>query len=98
MAEIRRKLVIVGDGACGKTCLLMFVRRGDYTYIFPNTILTSAQCLLQGNIPRGSSHALPSPVVLEPPRHPRPIRRATPHRHTTIDEPMPPLPEMLHYE
>ncbi|KAM3503289.1 hypothetical protein MY10362_004295 [Beauveria mimosiformis] len=25
MAEIRRKLVIVGDGACGKTCLLMLV-------------------------------------------------------------------------
>jgi len=33
MAEIRRKLVIVGDGACGKTCLLMYVA---YLFFPPN--------------------------------------------------------------
>ena len=30
MAEIRRKLVIVGDGACGKTCLLIVFSKGEF--------------------------------------------------------------------
>lgn len=30
MTEIRRKLVIVGDGACGKTCLLIVFSKGDF--------------------------------------------------------------------
>jgi len=30
MAEIRRKLVIVGDGACGKTCLLIVFSKGTF--------------------------------------------------------------------
>jgi len=30
MAELRRKLVIVGDGACGKTCLLIVFHKGEF--------------------------------------------------------------------
>ncbi|KAG8761976.1 GTP-binding protein Rho1 [Serendipita sp. 411] len=30
MADIRRKLVIVGDGACGKTCLLIVFHKGEF--------------------------------------------------------------------
>ena len=29
-SEIRRKLVIVGDGACGKTCLLIVFSKGTF--------------------------------------------------------------------
>jgi Ras homolog gene family, member A len=30
MADLRRKLVITGDGACGKTCLLIVFSRNDF--------------------------------------------------------------------
>ncbi len=41
MAEIRRKLVIVGDGACGKTSLLCSFALGEFPkeYVGPFLIL-----------------------------------------------------------
>ena len=30
MAAVRRKLVVVGDGACGKTCLLVVFKNDEF--------------------------------------------------------------------
>ncbi|KAG0285174.1 GTP-binding protein Rho1, partial [Dissophora globulifera] len=38
MTEIRRKLVIVGDGACGKTCLLIVFSKGTFPEIYVPTV------------------------------------------------------------
>eukprot|EP00842_Homolaphlyctis_polyrhiza_P004410 jgi/Hompol1/4970/HPOL_004082-RA len=37
-AEIRRKLVIVGDGACGKTCLLIVFSKGTFPEQYVPTV------------------------------------------------------------
>ncbi|KAJ3345675.1 GTP-binding protein Rho1 [Entophlyctis luteolus] len=38
MAEIRRKLVIVGDGACGKTCLLIVYSKKQFPEVYVPTV------------------------------------------------------------
>lgn len=38
IAEIRRKLVIVGDGACGKTCLLIVFSKGTFPEVYVPTV------------------------------------------------------------
>ncbi|TDL19246.1 small GTPase-binding protein [Rickenella mellea] len=41
MSVIRRKLVIVGDGACGKTCLLTVFTRGTFPEDYVPTVFES---------------------------------------------------------
>ncbi|KAG8775410.1 GTP-binding protein Rho1, partial [Ceratobasidium sp. 428] len=38
LVEVRRKLVIVGDAACGKTCLLVVCSKGTFAEIYVPTI------------------------------------------------------------
>ncbi|KAJ3106044.1 GTP-binding protein Rho1 [Physocladia obscura] len=38
MAEVRRKLVIVGDGACGKTCLLIVFSKKQFPEVYVPTV------------------------------------------------------------
>ncbi|XP_063286849.1 transforming protein RhoA-like isoform X3 [Pelobates fuscus] len=38
MAAIKKKLVIVGDGACGKTCLLIVFTRDQFPEVYVPTV------------------------------------------------------------
>ena len=44
MSELRRKLVITGDGACGKTCLLIVFSRNEFPEVrpFPGSVVGAA--------------------------------------------------------
>ena len=38
MATLRKKLVIVGDGACGKTCLLFVFSKDEFPEFYAPTV------------------------------------------------------------
>ncbi|XP_056619842.1 rho-related GTP-binding protein RhoB-like [Triplophysa dalaica] len=38
MASIRKKMVVVGDGACGKTCLLTVFCKGEFPEVYLPTV------------------------------------------------------------
>lgn len=57
MSEIRRKLVIVGDGACGKVCLFPIQScrhlRETAAEDLSSNIDLFVDCVLERNVPRG---------------------------------------------
>ena len=38
MAAVRKKLVMVGDGACGKTCLLIVFSKDQFPEVYVPTV------------------------------------------------------------
>ena len=46
-AELRRKLVIVGDGACGKTCLLIVFFKRYFPEVYVPTVLKITLLMLK---------------------------------------------------
>ncbi|XP_025709495.1 ras-like GTP-binding protein O-RHO isoform X2 [Callorhinus ursinus] len=69
MAAIRKKLVIVGDGACGKTCLLIVFSKDQFPEVYVPTVFENyvadievdgKQKTSQKNGPRKSSTSVPT--------------------------------------
>lgn len=56
MGSIRKKLVIVGDGACGKTCLLIVFSKDQFPEVYVPTVFENyvADIEVNGKQVRGS--------------------------------------------
>ncbi|KAH7718547.1 transforming protein RhoA [Aphelenchoides avenae] len=52
-AAVRKKLVIVGDGACGKTCLLMVFRNDYFPDIYLPTVFENSVADIEVNTAHG---------------------------------------------
>lgn len=61
MAAIRKKLVIVGDGACGKTCLLIVFSKDQFPEVYVPTVFENyvADIEVDGKQVR-KQHGIPS--------------------------------------
>lgn len=62
MAAIRKKLVIVGDGACGKTCLLIVFSKDQFPEVYVPTVFENyiADIEVDGKQVKAKSPAFPS--------------------------------------
>lgn len=65
MAAIRKKLVIVGDGACGKTCLLIVFSKDQFPEVYVPTVFENyvADIEVDGKQVR-KQHGIPSEELL----------------------------------
>lgn len=72
MAAIRKKLVIVGDGACGKTCLLIVFSKDQFPEVYVPTVFENyvADIEVDGK-------------QVSPPTHTHTVRT---HSHTNTEE------------
>lgn len=64
MAAIRKKLVIVGDGACGKTCLLIVFSKDQFPEVYVPTVFENyvADIEVDGKQVGETVNLQPSPV------------------------------------
>lgn len=65
MAAIRKKLVIVGDGACGKTCLLIVFSKDQFPEVYVPTVFENyvADIEVDGKQVRDSTHYIISYLI-----------------------------------
>ena len=65
MAAIRKKLVIVGDGACGKTCLLIVFSKDQFPEVYVPTVFENYVADIEVDGKSVSSHGCYSPVLVQ---------------------------------
>ncbi len=64
MAAIRKKLVIVGDGACGKTCLLIVFSKDQFPEVYMPTVFENYVAVIEVNGKQVRSMRAPERAVL----------------------------------
>ncbi|XP_055465729.1 ras-like GTP-binding protein O-RHO [Psammomys obesus] len=65
MAVIRKKLVVAGDGACGKACLLIVFSRDQYPEVYVATVFESyvADTEVDGNQKTSQKNGLQKLII-----------------------------------
>lgn len=62
MAAIRKKLVIVGDGACGKTCLLIVFSKDQFPEVYVPTVFENYVADIEVDGKQVSTHSVEAAV------------------------------------